>query len=438
MVCDDDLMMRLIYDSAEARKDYLAAAPWLKKLLNAFADGINYYLYKHPETKPLLLKQFEPWFPLMYTDGSINPTQTGGLTVRDLRNFYEGKDESTSFIRPELSINEFKQDGSNGFAIGPTKSATGNAMLYINPHVTFYFRTEVHLVSEEGLNAYGAVTWGQFFVYQGFNQNCGWMHTSSYADVADVYENIMEKKDSSYQYSTENTRRLAKNKIVNLFYKSADGVVEKKFTAYHTMHGPVMGKRAGKWLALKHNNRSMQSLMQSWLRTKAKGFEEYKKVMDMRANNSNNTVFADNKGNIAYWHGNFMPKRNPNYDWSLAIDGSTAETEWKGLHTLDETVHIYNPASGWIQNCNSTPFTASGKSSPVKSKYPTYMAPDGQNGRALNAMRLLNTNKKLTVDNLIVVGYNTYLTAFDVLLPALFKAYDHFVHPAPCKLDTCF
>ncbi|RYF84464.1 MAG: acylase, partial [Chitinophagaceae bacterium] len=184
----DDLQMRLIYDSAAAKADYQKSPQWFKALLNAFADGVNYYLYKHPETKPLVLKRFEPWFPLMYTDGSIAPTQTGGLTVQDLKNFYEGKDEPTSFVRPELSINNFNPNGSNGFAIAPSKTASKNAILYINPHVTFYFRTEAHMVSEEGLNAYGAVTWGQFFVYQGFNQYCGWMHTSSYADVADVYE----------------------------------------------------------------------------------------------------------------------------------------------------------------------------------------------------------------------------------------------------------
>ncbi|RYD69816.1 MAG: acylase, partial [Sphingobacteriales bacterium] len=160
----DDLQMRLIYDSAAAKVDYQKSPQWFKDLLNAFADGVNYYLYKHPEVKPLVLKRFEPWFPLMYTDGSIAPTQTGGLTVQDLKNFDEGKDDLTLLVRPELSINQFKPDGSNGFAIGPSKTASKNAILYINPHVTFYFRTEVHMVSDEGLDAYGAVTWGQFFI----------------------------------------------------------------------------------------------------------------------------------------------------------------------------------------------------------------------------------------------------------------------------------
>lgn len=443
----DDLQMRLIYDSAAAKKDYEKSPVWFKKLLDAFADGVNYYLYKHPAVKPLALKKFEPWFPLMYTDGSIAPTQTGGLTVQDLKNFYEGKDDATSFVRPELSAHNFEPSGSNGFALAPSKTASKNAMLYINPHVTFYFRTEAHMVSEEGLDAYGAVTWGQFFIYQGFNEHCGWMHTSSYADVADVYEETIRDRNGNIQYlvadsiffqvpgktnstQTETMAGEKKNfgrplqKEIEIAFKNETSIGIKKFTTYKTHHGPIMGNRAGKWLSLKEANRSLSALMQSWLRTKAKGFDEFKKVMDMRSNNSNNTVFADSKGNIAYWHGNFLPRRNPKYDWTMPVDGSTSETEWKGIHTLDEIIHLYNPKSGWIQNCNSTPFTVSGGSSPKPKDYPTYMAPEGENGRGVTAARLLSNVTNVTLDKLIELGYNTYLSSFDILLPALFKAYD--------------
>ena len=430
----EDLQMRLIYDTLAAKKDYEKSPAWFKDLLNAFAAGVNYYLYKHPEVKPAVLTRFEPWFPLLYTDGSIAPTQTGSLTVRDLIHFYEGKDGATSGARTELSVNNFKTTGSNGFAIAPSRTASRNAILYINPHVTFYFRTEAHLVSEEGLNVYGAVTWGQFFVYQGFNESCGWMHTSSYADVADVYLETVEKRGNGFQYvykqsSAKNGQPASgwKNvtqKEITIAVKEGSRIIQRSFPAYYTHHGPVMGKTGGKWLSLKENNRSLSALMQSWLRTKAKGFSDFKKVMEMRSNNSNNTVFADNNGNIAYWHGNFVPRRNPHYDWTLPVDGTTAETEWKGLHSLDEIIHLYNPKSGWIQNCNSTPFTAAGESSPKKEAYPRYMAPEGQNGRALNAIRLLQDANDITVDKIIRIGYDTYMTAFDFLLPPLFDAFN--------------
>lgn len=420
----DDLQMRLIYDSAAAMKDYKSSPLWFKKLLDAAADGVNYFLYKHPEVKPALLKHFEPWFALMRTNGSISATQTAELTVEDMKSLYLTNDPSVSF-NEKFAKDNVEETGSNGFAVAPSKTVSKNAIIYINPHVTFYFRTEVQMVSEEGLNAYGAVTWGTFFVFQGFNEHCGWMHTSSDADVADLYKEKVEKKGDSFLYLYNGKWLPAKSKQINIHYKNGNAVNEQTFTVYATGHGPVMGSRNGDWLSLKENNRSLAALMQSWLRTKAKGFEDFKTVMNMRSNSSDNTVFADDKGHIAYWHGNFMPKRDVKLNWNELADGTTSSTEWKGLHTLNEMIHVYDPASGWIQNCNSTPFTVSGSSSPKKESYPSYMAPDEENYRAINAERLLSKIDDVTIDKLISeVGYSHYLSAFEVLLPPLFSSYD--------------
>jgi len=186
-----------------------------------------------------------------------------------------------------------------------------------------------------------------------------------------------------------------------------------------------MGSRNGQWLSLRENNHSMKALIQSWLRTKTKGFADFKKVMDLRSNTSDNTVFADNKGNIAYWHGNYIPRRNKKFDYSQPVDGSTSSSDWKGIYALDSIVHVYNPATGFIQNCNSTPFTVSGKSSPRKEDYPLYMAPDGENFRASNALSLLSDASEITIDKMIHnIGYNHHLAAFDVIIPALLKDYD--------------
>ena len=431
----DDLEMQLIYDTTAAIDDYKKSPEWFKKLLNAFADGVNFYLATHSDAKPMVLKKFYPWFPLIYTDGSIGPTQTGGLNADDIRSLYKFSDSSiTAYSEPKKLPYDIDPLGSNGFAVAPSRTQSKNAMLYINPHVTFYFRSEVQMVSEEGLDAYGAVTWGQFFVYQGFNEHCGWMHTSSIADVADLYqEKIITKGDSLY-YEYDGKLMPLKKRKITLRYNSGNSKSAETVTTFETPHGPVMGKRGEAWLSLKARNRSIESLMQSWLRTKANGFEEFKKVMDMRANNSNNTVFADDKGNIAYWHGNYMPIRDPKINWNKPVDGSVSATEWKGLHKLDEIVHVYNPETGWIQNCNSTPFTSSGNSSPKPENYPAYMAPDGQNFRAINAARLLDKSNNLTQEQLIHdIGYSHYLSAFEVLMPPLLKAYDQLDDTDPLK-----
>ncbi len=416
----DDLLVRLLIDSTDAIADYNKAAPWLKKLLNAYAGGINYYLYKHPEVKPLMLTRFKAWYPLLWTDGSIGAINTADISTAELKKIYSG--DKTIAIASTKDPDQ--QTGSNGFAFGPSVTTSGNAILYINPHVTFYFRPEVQVTSQEGLNVYGAVTWGQFFVYQGFNEHCGWMHTSNNVDVADLYEEkiITKKKQLFYEYNHQ-LKPVIEKKIALRFLQN--GRLEtKNITAYYTHHGPIMAKRNNKWISLKSFNRSTISLQQSWLRTKATSFETYKKTMDMKGNTSNNTVYADDKGNIAYWHGNFIPVRNKKLNWAKPVDGSVTATEWKGLHKLDDIVHVYNPSNGWLQNCNSTPFSVAGNNSPKKENYPNYMAPDGENFRGVNAVRILSNEKQYTIDKVIAKGYDTYLAAFEVLVPALVKSFE--------------
>ena len=419
-----DLQMRLIYDSVGAIQEYKSCPSWFRKLLDAAADGVNYYLYKHPEVHPAALDRYQPWYSLMRTNGSISATNTGGAGVQETKSFYGGNTTPAGQSSFQDHGIEAQQNvmGSNGFALAPSKTLSKNAILYINPHVTFYFRSEVHMASDEGLNVYGAVTWGQFFIFQGFNQHCGWMHTTGYADLADLYEEAIVKRGDAIVYKYEKNEKPVIQKPITIRYRKDDGIVSKNFTGFYTHHGPVMAARDGKWLSLKENNRSLKGLMQSWLRTKANGFAEFQKIMDMRSNTSDNTVFADDKGNIAYWHGNFIPKRDPQYNWSKPVDGSIAATEWKGIHALKEIVQVHNPATGWIQNCNSTPFTVSGSASPDKNKYPKYMAPDGENPRAITAARLFSSQDHFTLDKMIETGYNTYLSAFDILLPPLFAA----------------
>ena len=429
----NDLLIRMIIDSSEAINDYKNSPAWLHKLLDAFADGVNYYLYKHPSTKPALLNHFEPWYALLWTDGSIGAISTAGLDQNDLKQLYGT--ELTAASRTPLQQNfaasvksnayeEEKLTGSNGFAFAPSITQNGNAILYINPHVTLYFRPEVQMVSEEGLNAYGAVTWGQFFVYQGFNEHCGWMHTSSKVDVSDSYIEKISNQNNQWFYEYEQQQKPVLVKNISIQYKQNNALQTKTVKALFTHHGPVMAKKNGQYLSVRSFNRSIISLEQSWLRTKATSFAEFQKVLDLRANTSNNTVYADAEGNIAYWHGNYVPVRDKNYNWNKPVDGSIAATEWKGLHGVDEIIHSINPPNGWLQNCNSTPFTVAGTNSPKREDYPVYMAPDEENFRGINAVRVLAREKKYTINKVITAGYDRYLSFFEKLVPALVKAYD--------------
>lgn len=421
-----DLRANLYMTEAEAKTAYETAPDWLQKLCMAFADGVNYYLATHPEVKPQVITRYEPWMPMFFSEGSI-----GGdieqIPIQKIQAFYAGNEPDVMAFNKDEFASKFlleEPKGSNGIALNGKMTASGNAMLLINPHTSFYFRPEVHVVSEEGLNAYGAVTWGQFFVYQGFNEKTGWMHTSTQVDFIDEFVEEVSEKDGKYVYQYGDESRAVEEFQVSLKYKDGSELEEKPFTFFRTHHGPITHKIEDKWVATKINWDPVNALIQSFTRTKLSNHAEFKKMMDIRTNSSNNTVFADAEGNIAYFHGNFIPKRNEGFDFSKPVDGTDPQSDWQGLHTVDETIMILNPGTGWIQNCNSTPFTAAGPFSPKKKDYPFYMAPDQENYRGIHAVKVLKEASGLTLDSLIKLAHDPYLPAFEKLIPMLLSAYE--------------
>ena len=418
-----DLRARLYMTIEEAKAAYEASPEWLQKLCDAWADGLNYYLHTHPEVKPLLLTRFEPWMPMFFSEGSIGG-DIESVDLDGIKALYGGTSPLES-LRSHADDGELVEPkGSNGFAISGEHTESGAAMLLINPHTSFFFRGEIHVVSEEGLNAYGAVTWGQFFVYQGFNENTGWMHTSTRLDFMDDFVEDVYEEDGGLFYRYGDESRPVQVSEVTLKYKDGDGMSERTFPMYRTHHGPVTHLVDGKWTTTSLNWDPVRALQQSFIRTKLENHEQFWEMMDMRTNSSNNTVYADSSGNIAYYHGNFVPKRDPSFDYSKPVDGSNPATDWQGLHTVEEVVTIVNPANGWIQNTNSTPFTAAADSSPKREDYPVYMAPDDENYRGLHAVRVLTGVSDLTLDGLIDLAYDTYLPGFEKLIPGLVEAYD--------------
>ncbi|HEY5655632.1 MAG TPA: penicillin acylase family protein, partial [Woeseiaceae bacterium] len=381
-----DLRARLYMTVDEARAAYEASPDWLKALCDAWADGLNWYLLTHPEVKPRLLTRFEPWMPMFFSEGSIGG-DIESVDVNGIKAFY-GASEPLEVAAAAHDVTFREPAGSNGFAIAGEHTESGNAMLLINPHTSFFFRGEIHVVSNEGLNAYGAVTWGQFFVYQGFNENTGWMHTSTYVDFMDDFVEDVTEKDGKYYYRYGDDLRPVEESEVTLKYLDGEELKERTFTMYHTHHGPVTHMADGKWVATKLNWDPVRALQQSFIRTKLANYDEFRDMMNMRTNSSNNTVFADSSGNIGYFHGNFVPRRDARFDYSQPVDGSDPLTDWQGLHEVDELVTVLNPPNGWIQNCNSTPFTAAGAFSPKRENYPVYMAPDAENFRGVHAVRL--------------------------------------------------
>ena len=208
-------------------------------------------------------------------------------------------------------------------------------------------------------------------------------------------------------------------------YKTATGMAKKEFTVYRTQHGPIVREANGKWVAIKIMQEPLKALTQSYSRTKAKSYKAFRETMDLHTNSSNNTIYADGDGDIAYFHANFIPKRDPKFDWTKPVDGSDPATEWKGLLTVEESPHLLNPASGWLFNVNNAPWTASGPSSPKKADYPAYVETGGESARGLHAIRVLQNKKDFTLNSLMSAAYDSYLLRRSKkMIPPLIKAWD--------------
>ena len=432
-----DLRMKLFIDPVQLKADYAKAEPWLKALMDGWADGLNFYLAAHPEVKPRVITKFEPWMALSFSEGSI-----GGdieqVNLGQLEAFYgtEVKPTSTArFDSTDFNAPPAEPTGSNGFAIAGANTASGKAQLLINPHTSFFFREEAQMVSEEGLNAYGALTWGQFFIYQGFNDKAGWMHTTSSVDNIDDYlETVTKKADGSYTYRVGTEERPLVASKITVPYKSANGVANKEFTVYKTHRGPIVRSVDGKWVSIRMMQEPLKALNQSYSRTKARNLAEYKKVMDLHTNSSNNTLYADADGNIAFFHSNFIPKRNPKFDWTKPVDGTDPATEWDGLLSFDESPNSVNPKNGWVYNTNNFPYSAAGANSPKQKDYPAYVDSGTENPRGVHAIRVLDGKKGFTLDSLIGAAYDSYMPEFDIQIPLLLKA--HAAAPASNPLKT--
>jgi len=414
-----DLRARLYVSDSELQADYWRSPQSMRRLMDAWADGLNYYLATHPDVHPRAIKRFEPWMVLSFTEGSI-----GGdierIDLDQLEAFYSGK-RIAAYLPPKL-----ESQGSNGIAIAPKITADGHALLLINPHTSHYFRSEAQVTSDEGLNVYGASTWGQFFVYQGFNAHAGWMHTSSGVDSADEFaEKIQRRRGAAPCYRYGAQCRPLGVRPVTIRYRTSDGhFATKTFRTWRTHHGPIVRADGNRWIAFAMMNKPVEALQQSFGRTRTKDLESFLKVASLKANSSNDTIFADDKGEIAYLHPQFVPRRDNRFDYERPVNGSDPRTDWRGEHALSELPSVMRPGNGWVMNTNDWPYGAAGPNSPDRTRFPKYMDTVGENFRGIHATQLLDGSRGWTLEKLQDAAFDSYQPGFTVLVPALLRAYD--------------
>jgi acyl-homoserine-lactone acylase len=417
-----DLRQRLYADPAALQTHYRNSPIWLRRLMDAWADGLNFYLATHAAVHPRVIRHFEPWMALSFTEGSI-----GGdierISPSKLQSFYGGTPIPPTAL--ETGAVQEEPKGSNGIAIAPKNTVDGHALLLINPHTSFYFRAELQMTSQEGLNAYGASTWGQFFIYQGFNPKIGWMHTSSGIDNVDEFAETIVRRGGRLFYRYGSALRPVKSETIALAYRTPGGATAtRRFTIFRTHHGPIVAAQGGKWIAEALMWKPVPALEQSWLRTKASDLASYLRVAERKANSSNDTIFADAGGEIAYLHPQFVPIRDDRFDYRNPVDGADPKTDWMGLHNLDALPKAIDPAVGWVHNTNDWPWDAAGPDSPKARDFPRYMDQLGPNFRGVHADEVLAARHDFTPDRLIAAAFDSHLPAFALLIPKLAADYD--------------
>jgi acyl-homoserine lactone acylase PvdQ len=419
-----------------SREEYAREPPERRRLWDAFAAGLNHYLATHPEARPRLITRYEPWFVFARFRSAAATTTVDGVRLGDVvatpLDAGAGGAQDAGGPSPEppdvTSGEPDEAQGSNTWAVAPARTAAGHALLFQNPHVSFYGsgqRYEVHLQSDQGWHFSGFAILGTPMPRAGHNEHLGWSHTNSAADVGDAYEIAFDAADSlAYRHGAETRRAIAWEDT--LLVRTAAGLEARRFRFLRTHHGPVVARPEGKPVAVRLARFEEGGSLQQWYAmSRATSLDEFRAALAQRALPISNTMYADRDGHILYVHGNAVPQRTPGFDWRHPVDGSDPRTDWLGYHELAELPQLLDPPSGWIQNTNSTPFLATAEGHNLRrDDYPAYMAPESDNGRARVSRAILGADSSWTFEEWARAAFDTRVIEADEHIPAIIDEWE--------------
>ncbi len=408
---NEDRLNRALEIPRLAQGEYSRLDRKMRSLCDAFAAGFNFYLTRHQEVRPRLLTKIEPWHMLAFI--RYNYFQNGFA-----------RDPSLSSIPLQTAPDDrglAANVGSNGWVIGPSRSKTGHAMLLINPHLSFFGAGQVyegHVHSDEGWNFTGYTRFGFPFPYVGHNDDLGWVSTDNSADLEDVYAETFDDPARPLAYRYGAGHKLATERVEEIRVKTDSGVEVRRFKMIKTHHGPVLAVRDGKLLAIRMAKFEEDGWLKEWYEmTAARNLAQFKAALQPLNMLFGNVMYADRRGNTYYLYNGAVPRRDPAFDWTKPVDGGDPATEWRGYHSIEELPQLTNPSTGWMQNCNTTPFLLTSEGNPNPARYPKYMVQEGDNPRGRIARRILSTNPAFTFEEWTRAAFDTHVIRADELLP---------------------
>ncbi len=428
-----DVVTRANEVVAHSKAEYERSGPEIRALCDAFASAMNAFIARHPD-RAQHIDRYEPWFVFAGERSfwSLYGFHWHGIKRKEMLEAVMGgdgdaSDDSEQAIGYEQGV--WDDLGCNEWAIAPAKSASGNAMLQIDLHIPLDGAYEAGLHSDEGYELFGVTAYGRSILpIVGFNAHLGWAFTNNFPDWVDLYEETFDKPSDPLAYRYDDGYRRAEEWTETVKVKTDQGLRERTLTFRKTHHGPVLAVRDGKHIAVRVGKIAEGGqLQQFYAMGRARNFEEFKAALDHNAVNNQNVCYADSAGNIFYVYNGLIPKRDARFNWREPVSGADPKTEWKGYHTLAERPQVENPPSGFVQNCNSTPFLATvDGQNPVREDFPKYLVHprDWDRARAPNARRALAARDKFTFDEFAALPFDTFVYLADEWVPKLIAQWD--------------
>ncbi len=404
---DSDRWVQTMGIPNRAQAWYESQNPIFRNYLDAFVGGMNAYAKEHPEA---LTQELKVALPLKPVDVLAHAQRVINFT------FVVDPDRVE-----DLAENDTPK-GSNGWAIAPSHSQSGNAMLLANPHLPWsdlYLWYEAQLVAPE-INAYGATLVGFPVLTIAFNDNLGWTHTVNTHDGWDAYE--LSLANNGYRFNGKIRSFDREEKVLKVKEKNGN-LRSESLVVRRSVHGPILTEKQGKAIALRVVGLDKPAALQQWWdMARSKNFSEFETALKRLEIPMFTVMYADREGHIMHLFNGQVPirKKGDFKYWSGTIPGNTSETLWTKNHPYADLPRVVDPPSGWLQNTNDPPWTTTFPSPIAADKYPAYMAPRGpMDLRSQRSAKMLLEDEKISFAELMRYKHSTQVELADRLLDDL-------------------